>query len=248
MTPIILTFSRGLSLLASLVFAIAMMPSLAAAIPSYTLDLAPGPFLSSSNETQFTLTNTSTGGEEITAFSISVGDDENYFYDFVAGLRKNHITSLTNFATELATGAILTGGDRVNDQSGSATIEFVFSGFQSGEGLIFDAEIEPTQPGGSLSTDSRFAFLNNGDADNAIITVLFSDGSIAEHVFEDIDGALPDEIHIAGIGEIPGELTDNPFPEDSPVASAPVPEPGAALLFGFGLLTVASKPRRTEKD
>lgn len=248
-----MTTSRGLSLLVSLVLAIAMLPSLAAAIPSYTFDVEPGAIQNNFNVPQFTLTNTSTGGEQILAFSITIGDEDNFFYDFVADLQSMPAGSLTNFATELATGAQLVGGDRVNDRSGTSSIDFTFSDFAPGEHLIFDADIDPisAQAGGRQSADSRFAFLNNGDADNAIITVIFDDGSIADHIFEDVEGSLPGEFHFAGHGvNLDSELIgDNPFPGGgSPVVSAPVPEPGAALLFGFGLLTVASKPRRQAQD
>lgn len=56
MTNTNLILSRGLSLLASLVLAITMLPSLASAIPSYPFDLEPGEIQNNFNVPRFTLT------------------------------------------------------------------------------------------------------------------------------------------------------------------------------------------------
>lgn len=233
--------NRGLSVLASHVLAIAMLPSLAAAIPSYTFDLEPGDIQNNFNVPRFTLTNTSTAGVEILAFSITIGDEENFFYDFVADLNSTPLGSAAHAATETNTGARLLVGDRVNDRSGTARLHWGFDDFQTGEFLIFQADIDPftAQTGGRQSVDSRYSFLNNGEAENAVLTVVFSDGAIARKAFEDVEGALPEAFHFSGVGELQGAVAGGP-----PTVSAPVPEPGAALLFAFGLLTVAAKPRR----
>lgn len=246
---------RGLGLIASNVLAMAMLPSLAAAIPSYTFDIDPGDIQNNFNVPRFTLTNTSTEGEEIVSFSITIGDEENFFYDFVADLDSMPVGSAAYVATETNTGAQLLVGDRVNDRSGTSELNWGFDDFQSGERLVFEADIDPieAQNGGRQSVDSRYSFLNNGEAENATMTVVFSDGSVARNTFADVSGLLPGEFRFAGTGAFPdglagGPTTGGPFPQGPPTVSAPVPEPGAALLFGFGLLTVAAKPRRLTKD
>jgi hypothetical protein len=233
---------RSLGLPASLLLTIAMLPSLASAIPSYTFDLEPGDIQNNFNVPRFTLTNTSTAGEEILAFSITIGDDENFFYDFVADLDSQPLGSAAHVATETTTGARLLVGDRVNDRSGTSRLQWGFDDFQSGESLVFEADIDPftAQTGGRQSVDSRYSFLNNGEADNAVLTIVFSDGAIARNAFADVAGELPGAFRFSGVGEFQGGVAGGP-----PTISAAVPEPGAALLFAFGLLTVAAKPRRT---
>ncbi|MFK7896385.1 MAG: PEP-CTERM sorting domain-containing protein [Myxococcota bacterium] len=243
-----LTQNRGFGLLASLCFAMTLVPSLATAIPSYSFDLEPGDIQNNFNVPRFTLTNTSTEGEEILSFSITVGDEENFFYDFVADLNSMPFGSAAHVATETTTGAQLLVGDRTNDRSGTSRLDWSFDDFDAGEELIFQADIDPisAQDGGRQSADSRYSFLNNGDADNATISVVFSDGSTATHIFGDHAGELPNSFHYAGLGQFQDPLTGTPLVQGPPNVSAPVPEPGAALLFGFGLLTVARKPRRSE--
>lgn len=131
-------------------------------------------------------------------------------------------------------------------------LQWGFDDFQSGESLVFEADIDPStaQTGGRQSVDSRYSFLNNGEADNAVLTVVFSDGAIARNAFADVTGDLADAFRFSGVGEFQGAgagspSTDNPVPQGPPCVSAAVPEPGAALLFGFGLLTVAARPGRT---
>jgi hypothetical protein len=254
MTKDILNRSLGRGLMASLVLAMTMLPSLAAAISSYTFDLDPGDMQNNFNVPRFTLTNTSSESEEILAFSITIGDEENFFYDFVADLDSTPYGAAAHVETEKTTGAQLVVGDRVNDRSGTSRLEWSFSDFQAGESLTFQADIDPftAQAGGHQSVDSRYSFLNNGEADNAALSVIFSDGSVARRAFDDVEGELPNAFHFSGVGEFQGALIDspptvNPFPQGPPTVSAPVPEPGAALLFGFGLLTAAAMPRRSLK-
>ena len=197
-----------------------MMPGLAFALASYTLDVSPGEMQNNFNVPRFELTNTSDAGEQIVGFSITIGDANDYFYDFVADLGSDPLGEATHVATELLTGATLVVGDRVNDRSGSAVLEWAFDDFDPTEALVFQADIDPytSVSGIHQSTDARLAWVDNGAIDNASFSITFSNGAVAQASFPDSVGGVPGTFQFGGGG------------------TTPIPEPSVSLLLGLGLV------------
>lgn len=63
------------------------------------------------NIPEITLTNSSTAGEQIAGFSMSIGSPA-FVYDFVLGPTSNPRGQAASIATETTTGATLVAGDR----------------------------------------------------------------------------------------------------------------------------------------
>ena len=87
--------------------------------------------------------------------------------------------------------------------------------------------------------DRAYSSVNTGAADEPSAAAALTSAVNQWQVIEKLFGNLPDDFHEPVLTTNPGTTL-----VDQPTVSAPVPEPGAALLFGIGLLTVASKPRR----
>ena len=220
-----------------------LRPGPGAATPFFQLDVEPGDMQNNFNVPRFTLLNTSTASEEIVGFSITIGDSDGYFFDFVAGPDSAPMGELAHFSSEIQTGALLVTGDRINDRSGGDLIAWTFNDFQVSEALVFQVDVDPTSAllGGHQSADARFAFANNGASANSIVRIRFSNGAIATRVFEDSGGLPPEAFRFTGAGELPVEsIGFRPPIQTTP----PVPEPTAALLFGAGLLAVATRRPR----
>ena len=220
-----------------------LLPGLADATPFFQLDIEPGDMQGNFNVPRFTLRNVSTASEEIVGFSITIGDSDAYFFDFVAGPDSAPMGEPGHFSSEIRTGARLATGDRTNDRSGGDLIAWVFDDFQVSEALVFQVDIDPTSAldGGHQSVDARYAFANNGTAANSAIQVLFSNGASARQVFQDSNDLPPKAFRFTGEGRLPVESIGSLPPIQT---APPVPEPTAALLFGFGLLAVATRRPR----
>lgn len=168
------------------------------------------------NTPKITLTNTSTAGEQITGFSMSIGSTA-FVYDFVLGPTSNPRGQAANLATETTTGATLVAGDRRNAVGSVATLIWSFSNFAPGEQLIFEVDLDRAT--GNPNVDARTIWFNNGAAPNAELQIQFSNGSSAALVMPDVAGS-PNSFSFSVTG---------------------VPEPGTAAMFGAGLALLANR-------
>lgn len=202
----------------------------AQALTQWTLSLSPSAGLFGWDQPIFTIENTSTAGESITALSLTIGDTS-YQFDAVSPADPS----------EAATGATLLSPNRIpndwwNPSGSSDVLAWSFSDFDAGEALTFSVDLDlDGLPTGSFA-DARWVLFNNDFpfADpNALLSVSFSDGSVAELT-------LPD-------GPFSGSYA---FTSGSGTPSGPaVPEPSVPLLMGVGLLGLAwfGEPRRPSR-
>ncbi len=207
--------------LAAFLVALAGGPQAAVAAPAWTLTIGPGEMQNNFNVPQFSLGNTSSGSEAIRSFTLSIGDADGFFFDFVADLTSRPAGREAHVATEATVGASLTAGDRRNDRRGVSVIAWAFEHFDPGELLVFEADIDSYRNGQNV--DGRRALFAPGGL--AVATVGFDDGSISSLV---LDGAV----------------SATAFAFDSGVASvAVVPEPGTLwLAAGLAGLWCRSRP------
>ncbi len=190
------------------------------ATPRFDLLLAPGDAQNNFNVPKITLTNTSTAGEEIVGFSMSIGAP-GFVYDFVLDLASNPAGRAASVATEAATGATLVAGDRVNGSGSVPTLIWSFSRFAPGKKLIFEVDVDPVS--GNPTADARTVWFNNGAAPNATVQVQFRYGAAAILTMPDVAGA-PTSFSFSATG---------------------VPEPATAALLAAGLVALAQRsPRR----
>ena len=192
------------------------------ALPAWDLLIGPGDMQNNFNVPKITLTNTSTAGEQIVEFRMSIGHP-NFLFDFVADLSSNPAGRAANVATEALTGATLTVGNRINGVGAFEEVAWSFSDFQVGEALVFEVDVDPHV--GGPTVDARTVFFDNGAHPNSVVLVRFSDGSMDTLVLPDA-GAPSAGYSFGGTG--------------SPV----VPEPSVALLIAAGLAALRRVARR----
>jgi hypothetical protein len=206
---------RNKLLLAAAACALLLAPSLAHALPTFSLVLARGDAQNNFNVPQITLTNTSTGGESIAGFSFSIGAP-GFVWDFVLGAASNPAGQAVDIATEAATGATLVAGDRVNGSGSVTTLAWSFAHFAPGESLVFEADVDPTS--GGPTADARTVWFNNGAAPNAQIQVTYAYGATSSF-----------------------SLADAPAANSYTIGATAVPEPGVAILVGLGLALLSAR-------
>ncbi len=161
----------------------------------------------------FRLKNTSPTAE-ITGFSVTIGDTD---YNFDKVYDEN---TLIDPDGDLL--AVLVTGDAVQGEIRTDLAEYSFTGFDPGDRFQFTTDIDLD----GANTDELFntVFFNNGDADNAVISVSFLAGSesgILSLTLEDDD--TPDITNY--FYDVSGE-------------TAPVPAPLSILLLGGGFLSL----------
>lgn len=195
-----------------------LAPSLALALPTFSLVLARGDAQNNFNVPQITLTNTSTAGEQIVGFSFTIGAP-GFVWDFVLGAASNPAGQAVDIATEALTGATLVAGDRVNGSGSVTTLVWSFTHFAPGESLVFEVDVDPVS--GGPTVDARTVWFNNGAAPNAQIQITYGYGATSSFT-----------------------LADGPIANSYPLNGTAVPEPGVALLVGAGLALLAASSRR----
>ena len=220
----------GRSLVASLA-ALLLCAGQAEATTQWTLDLAPGGGWNWDNPS-FTLTNTSTAGETLTALSISIGDTS---FNFDAVAAPDPIEAIV--------GASLLSPDRFQNNiwtpgGTSNLLSWSFSDFQAGESFGFTVDLDIDGAFLGSWVDARFILFNNDfpfSDPNAVVSATFSDGSVAAFT-------LPDGFPAGSYSFSSGPGTGGA----SAGGGASVPEPTVFLLMGIGLVGLAwfGEPRR----
>jgi hypothetical protein len=192
------------------------------ALPAWDLVVGPGDMQNNFNVPKITLTNTSTTGEQIVEFRMSVGHPD-FIFDFVADLSSNPAGRAANVASEAQTGATLTVGNRINSVGAFDEVAWSFSDFLVGESLVFEIDVDPRT--GGPTADARTVLFDNGAHPNAVVFVRFADGSTDTLVLPDAGVPSPG-YSFGGIG------------------SPAVPEPSVALLIAAGLAALRRVARR----
>jgi hypothetical protein len=129
------------------------------------------------NTTQFSITNNSDAGVSLTSATFTVGDTQ-YLFDQLY------------LSEELFTGgnatqtALLTTGDRTDDNAGPDSFAYSFTNFTPG--ISFRGQWDIDNDNGDFNADTRTVMFNNGTAPNAIATFAFSDGSTLSYEFPDL--------------------------------------------------------------
>jgi hypothetical protein len=167
------TFATGLTLCAF------TSGALAGVIPTYgaTFTITNGngggsPF----NTVAFALTNLSGSGSDITQMRLTIGDTR-YSYDFLY-LSEESFSPATSGPT-----ATLTQGDRTDDFIGPDAFAYAFSGFTPGVTFRGQWDIDDLEP--IFDVDARTVLFNNGDAPNAVLTLIFDDGTVISSTLTD---------------------------------------------------------------
>jgi len=210
-----------------LCLALLTAPGAALATPSFELVLTDGNLLSAFNLTSWSLVNTSTAGEEITSFSITIGDT-GYEFDYI-----RDASSAFPFYTIApgATGVSVLTGNGFDGGQGFDQIDLAFSDFQAGEQFDFVLDIDQDGFFGNPITDARQVLFNNGAANNGTLLIGFSNGSSYGITFPDAD---------------PNATSFTFLPAGGGAgAGAVVPEPDTAIMMGLGLAGIAFASRRT---
>lgn len=129
------------------------------------------------NTTYFTLTNTSAAGVELTGMSLTIGDSS-FNYDFVYARRES-------FSPAGATATLLVG-DRSDDGGRTELFTYGFTGFGPSTVFTSQFDIDPDGPPGAFEANARTVLFSNGPADNAVLTLNFTDGDLV-YTFPDFD-------------------------------------------------------------
>jgi len=129
------------------------------------------------NTTQFTISNNSDGGVALTGASFTVGNTQ-FLFDQLY-LSEELFTGGNGTQT-----ALLTTGDRTDDNSGPDSFAYGFTNFTPG--VSFRGQWDIDNDNGDFNADARLVMFNNGAAPNAIATFTFSDGSSLVYEFPDL--------------------------------------------------------------
>lgn len=157
----------------------------------------------------FTLTNTGAGlGVQIDSVSISIGDTNYNFDKFMVG----------NYPIQAPTGGTATpvGLDAVDGSIRSDVATLGFTGFDEGESASWRLELDPDSY--EAFVNFRTVLFNNGGADNALVSVMFSNGESLTDAFDDATPGLSSY---------------------TVAASAEVPLPAGMMLLPAGVLALA---------
>lgn len=170
----------------SLVYSIALvcvsLSSAQGAFVGYRLDYR-GDLEDDVNWSVYQLTNTS-DSTELVRFAITIGD-------------ATHNWDAASFYAQTGPiAATLVTPDDLDDGVRSDDIVYEFSGFGPGEAYSFRGDVDPDSFDAIL--DFRSILFNNGGADNAIVTVDFSDGTQIVDVLADLSFASNTAAHLAG--------------------------------------------------
>lgn len=193
--------------LAAGVFAFASFPA-AGQSATFTLvngDGGGGAF----NTTFFTLTADAGNTTSISSFALTVGDTQ-YLFDQLY-LSRELFANTAGPAT-----ALLTQGDRTDDNAGPSSFAYAFTGLTPGGRFEGQWDIDNTN--GDFNADARTILFSNGNAANAIVTLTFTDGTR-------LDYTLPDQ-----------PIADS--------YSFAIPTPGSGLLLCAGVMLVARRRKR----
>lgn len=171
--------------------------------PNYGFDLS---LAGNTNVPVFTLSNTSDPAIQLLQFTFTIGDTTRHF-DFV--------DALTSPAGGTAT---LNTPDSINNGLRNDVIDITFTGFDTGESVSFEADID-VDPSSNVVQDFRTVFFNNGTALNSVATAFFSNGS-------SLALTLPDN------------------PPNFQYSISAVPLPAALPLFAIGLAGMGILARR----
>lgn len=156
------------------------------------------------NTTRFAVSNNSADNVAITSMQFTVGDTQ-YLYDQLY-LSEEIFTG--GNATQTA---LLTLGDRTDDNAGPDAFAYSFNNFAPG--ITFGGQWDIDNDNGDFNADARLVMFSNGAAPNAVATFNFSDGSTLLYQFPDLP--LLDTYTLV------------------------IPAPGAAMLLGAaGLIAV----------
>lgn len=129
------------------------------------------------NTTAFSLTNLSDPGVRLTQATFTVGDTQCLF-DFLYSSEEQFIGGN---GSESAT---LLVGDRSDDNAGPDLFTYGFDGFAPG--VTFRGQWDIDYDNFNYNVDMRQIFFNNGDAPNAVVSLIFSDASVASYEFPDL--------------------------------------------------------------
>jgi len=201
------------AVLAAVSFGALTTASAQAAVVSPTLgfDLS---LAGNTNVPVFTLVNTSDPGNQLVQFTFTIGDVTRHF-DFVS--------PLSNPAGGTAT---LNSPDTGNNGVRSDLISINFTGFDAGESVTFESDID-VDPASNVVQDFRNVFFNNGSALNSVATALFSTG-------DSVSLTLPDNQQVFR------------FSASNTVSTVPLPM--ALPLFAAGLAGLGIAACRRRKD
>lgn len=158
---------------------------------------------------------------KITGVSSTIGDTT-WNFDLVSNLGAM-IDTGDSLAATIVTGDTAQGGLRTDE------VAFSFTGFDHGDRFTFTPDLDPDSFDGPA--DFRTVLMNNGIADNAVVSVDFLVGD----VLGTLDFELPDE-----------DLTGDPQVLSWDVQGQLLPEPSVAalLLAGLGLTFPRPASRR----
>ena len=101
-------------------------------------------------------------------------------------------------------------------------LTYAMTGFDPGERFSFDVDVDPDGSAGATRARANTVMVWNGAAPNAVLSVVFSDGTVLSGVFE--DGTDPNATSFF-----------------ARVHAAPVPLPPGALLFPIGVAALARR-------
>lgn len=156
------------------------------------------------NTTRFAVSNNSADGVALTSMQFTVGDTQ-YLYDQL------YLSEEIFTGGNATQAALLTLGDRTDDNAGPDAFAYSFTNFTPG--VTFGGQWDIDNDNGDFNADARLVMFSNGAAPNAVATFNFSDGSTLLYQFPD----LP--------------LLD--------IYTLVIPAPGAAMLLGAaGLMAV----------
>ena len=126
----------------------------------------------------------------------------------------------------------LVSPDSVDGAVRSDVLSFTFTGFDPGDRFNSDVDIDPDS-GDSACCNLSGVLFNNGAAENAVVTVRFSDGIRNQF----LDNLMIDTSSVPD----PGGTLCTVFGECQFINSFDLPEPAALLLVGLSAVAFAAR-------
>ncbi|MCX5690979.1 MAG: hypothetical protein NTV94_14540 [Planctomycetota bacterium] len=141
------------------------------------------------NTTAFSITNLSDSGVGLTQVTFTVGDTQCLFDFLYSSEEQFNGGNGSESATLLV-------GDRSDDNAGPDFFTYGFDGFPPG--TTFRGQWDIDYDNLNYNVDMRRVFFNNGDAPNAVVSLIFSDGTTASYEFPDLPVTDSYSIQIPG--------------------------------------------------